>query len=98
LLKLRDLIKSAAPTATEGISYGVVGFKYRGKRLVYLGYAKDHCAIYGSTGHFIGAHATALKGYDVSTGTIRFQPDHPLPDRLVIKLVKARVAEIEAAG
>jgi uncharacterized protein YdhG (YjbR/CyaY superfamily) len=26
-------------------------------------------------------------------GTVRFQPDHPLPATLVRKLVKARIAE-----
>jgi uncharacterized protein YdhG (YjbR/CyaY superfamily) len=46
-MKLRKAIKAAAPKATESISYGMAGFKYNGKRLVYFSYWKDHCALYG---------------------------------------------------
>jgi uncharacterized protein YdhG (YjbR/CyaY superfamily) len=46
-MKLRKAIKAAAPKATESISYGMAGFKYNGKRLVYFSYWNDHCALYG---------------------------------------------------
>lgn len=95
LQRLRRLIKAAAPKATEAISYGIVGFKYQGKPLLYLGYAKAHCAIYGSTGNFVAAHAAALKRYGLSKGTIRFAADDPLPDALVRTLVRSRLAEID---
>jgi len=98
LLKVRKAIKAAAPKATAGMSYGLVGFKHNGKRLVYLGYAKTHCALYRSTGRFVEAHAAELKAYDLSTGTIRFRADRPLPDRLGTRMISARVAEIESAG
>lgn len=98
LMKLRKTIRAAAPKATEGISYGIVGFKHNGKPLVYFGYAKAHCALYGMSGSVIDAHAAELKAYDLSKGTIRFPADKPLPYRLVSKIVKARVAEIEKAG
>ena len=96
LMKLRNTIKAAAPKATEGISYGIVGLKHKGKTLVYFGYAKDHCALYGNVGRFV--QRAELKAYDVSKGTIRFPADKPIPDRLVTKIVKARIAEIERAG
>ena len=38
-------------------------------------------------------HKDELEDYDTSKGTIRFQPDKPLPVALVRKLVKARIAE-----
>jgi uncharacterized protein YdhG (YjbR/CyaY superfamily) len=41
----------------------------------------------------VAAHRKELEKYDTSKGTIRFQPDRPLPAALVRKLVKARVAE-----
>jgi uncharacterized protein YdhG (YjbR/CyaY superfamily) len=96
LMKVRRAIKAAAPKATEGMSYGLLGFKHNGTPLVYIGYAKAHCALYGSTGRFVKEHAAELKAYDLSTGTIRFPADKPLPDRLVMKMVRARVTEIDA--
>jgi uncharacterized protein YdhG (YjbR/CyaY superfamily) len=41
----------------------------------------------------VEADATELEGYESSTGTIRFQPDKPLPATLVRKLVRASLAE-----
>ena len=99
LLKLRKTIKAAAPKATESMSYGIAAFKHSsGKPLIYFGYWKDHCALYGTGRAVIEAHAAELKAYDLSKGTIRFAADKPLPGRLVTKIVKARIAEIERAG
>jgi uncharacterized protein YdhG (YjbR/CyaY superfamily) len=94
LTRLRRTIKAAAPKATEGIRYGIAGFTHDGKPLLHFGYWKAHCALYGS----FDAHAVELKAYDLSKGTIRFPAEKPLPDRLVTKIVKARIAEIERAG
>ena len=47
LMRLRRTIKAAAPKAIDVISYGMAGFKYRGKPVVYFSYWKDHCALYG---------------------------------------------------
>ena len=41
----------------------------------------------------VEAHKSELRKYSTSMGTIRFQPDDPLPEALVKKLVKARIAE-----
>ena len=45
------------------------------------------------SGSTVEAHKDLLKGFETSKGTIRFQPDNPLPTALVRKLVKARIAE-----
>ena len=96
LIKLRKAIRVAAPTATEEVSYGMARFKHRsGKPLVYFAYWKDHFALYGAGRSFIDAHSAELKAYGVSKGTIRFPADQPIPDRLVTKIVKARLAEVE---
>lgn len=60
--------------------------------LVAFGAAANHCAFYPSA-FPVEAHKDALKAYDTSKGTIRFQADRPLPATLVRKLVKTRIAE-----
>lgn len=94
LKKLRTTIKAAAPKATEAISYGLVGYKQDGKPVLYFGYAKAHVALYGG----FDKSLPELKGYVMSKGTIRLRADKPIPDRLVTKIVKARIAEIERTG
>ncbi len=98
LIKLRRTIQAAAPKATEGISYGMAGFKHNGKYLVYFAYWMDHTALYGAGSQFIDAHAAELKPYVQSKGTIQFPADKPIPYELVAKIVRARIAEIEKPG
>ena len=97
LTKLRRTIKAAAPKAIERISYGMAGFKQDAKYLVYFAYWTDHIAIYAAGNDFIKAHATELKPYVQSKGTIQFPTNRPLPYGLVTKIVKARLAEIAKA-
>lgn len=95
LTRLRQAIKAAAPKAEECISYQVPAFRLDGRLLVAFGAATDHCAFY--PGAFpIDAHRSELGAYATSKGTIRFQPDKPLPATLVRKLVKARMTEYAA--
>jgi uncharacterized protein YdhG (YjbR/CyaY superfamily) len=45
LESLRRTIKAVAPDAVELIGYGMPGYKYLGKPLVYYAAAKKHCAL-----------------------------------------------------
>lgn len=90
---LRKTITAAAPGAEEYIGYGLAAFRLGGKPLVAMGATANHCAFYLMSGSTVEAHADALEGYDTSKGTVRFQPDSPLPAALVRRLVKARIAE-----
>jgi uncharacterized protein YdhG (YjbR/CyaY superfamily) len=92
LERLRRAIRVAAPKAIECISYQIAAFRQDGM-LVGFGAGANHCAFYLMSSNTVAAHAKELKGYDTSTGTIRFRPDKPLPAALVRKLVKARLAE-----
>jgi uncharacterized protein YdhG (YjbR/CyaY superfamily) len=93
LEELRKTIHAAAPGAVECINYGLAAFRLNGKNLVAMGASPKHCAFYLMSNSTVGAHKDKLKGYDTSTGTIRFKPDKPLPPDLVQMLVKARITE-----
>lgn len=95
LEKVRAAIRSAAPEAEECISYGIPAFRLGGKLLVAFKAAANHCAFHPMSGATVAAHRKDLADYDTGPGTIRFPPTHPLPARLVRKLVKARIAENE---
>lgn len=96
LEELRQMIGVVAPAATEGISYSVPAFRYRGRPLVSFAAAKSHCALYVMSPAVVDAHRADLQGYDTSKGTIRFRPGQPLPAALVGKLVRARMRETDA--
>jgi uncharacterized protein YdhG (YjbR/CyaY superfamily) len=58
-----------------------------------FGATRNHCAFYLMSASTVEAYKNELEEYDTSKGTIRFQPDSPLPAALVRKLVKARILE-----
>jgi uncharacterized protein YdhG (YjbR/CyaY superfamily) len=75
---LRAEIASAAPDAEECISYDVPTFRLDGKMLVSFAAAANHLAFYAGADP-IRTHEAELRGFDTAKGTVRFQPDRPLP-------------------
>jgi uncharacterized protein YdhG (YjbR/CyaY superfamily) len=93
LKQLRKIIRAVAPTAEEGISYGLATFRLNGRPLAAFGAWANHCAFYPMSSATVKAFQDQLKGFETSKGAIRFTPEKPLPVALVKKLVKARIAE-----
>ena len=79
LEKLRRAIHAAAPGAEEYLGYGLAGFKHGGRPLVYFGAWENHCALYAASPKTQAEFQAALKGFEVSKGTIRFTVAKPLP-------------------
>ena len=93
LQHIREVIRSVVPKETiEVISYRIPMFKYRGMLVGYAAFAK-HCSLFPTGSGVLDGFEKELKGYRTSKGTIQFPPDKPLPDALIKKIVKARVAE-----
>lgn len=93
LTHIRAVIRSVVPKdTTEVISYRIPMFKYKGMLVGYAAFAK-HCSLFPTGSGVIQRFEKELKGYRVSKGTIQFPSDKPLPDALLKKIVKARVAE-----
>ncbi|HEX7728825.1 MAG TPA: DUF1801 domain-containing protein [Terracidiphilus sp.] len=94
--KVRAAIRAAAPkAATEGISYGMPAFRYKGGLVGYAAF-KGHCSFFPMSAALLDQMAEALAPWRTSKGTLQFPHDKPLPLALVKKMVKARVAANEA--
>jgi uncharacterized protein YdhG (YjbR/CyaY superfamily) len=96
LRSLRTRIRSVAPRATESISYGIPTFKQDGQRLIYFSAATKHCTIHMVRKTHLD-EAVRL-GFGVGRGSIRFTLEHPLPERLLRRIVNARLAEIASSS
>lgn len=93
LNRLRKAIRAAAPRAEECISYQLPAFRLDGRMLVWFGAGANHCSFY--PGAVVQRFKRELDDFQISKGTIRFQPDHPIPAGLVRRLVKARREQIQ---
>jgi uncharacterized protein YdhG (YjbR/CyaY superfamily) len=94
LNKVRAVIRSVAPSeTTEGISYGIPTFKYKGMLASFAAFS-DHCSLFPGAGPTV-EFKNELKSFKTSKGTIRFALNKPLPATLLRKMVKARIAENE---
>jgi uncharacterized protein YdhG (YjbR/CyaY superfamily) len=96
LQTLRQTIAAAAPEAAEAISYGMPAFRYRGRALVSYAAFKAHCSLFPMSSSLIEGHRAELSGFATAKGTLRFTPEHPLPDDLVAQIVRERMAQIDA--
>ncbi len=93
LRELRALIKKAAPTATERISYGMPFYDYKG-RLVYFANMKDYIGLYIPP-PVIADHAKELALYKTTKSAIHL-PLNKFPAALIKKLVTARIKHNES--
>jgi uncharacterized protein YdhG (YjbR/CyaY superfamily) len=93
--RLYAIAQEMVPDAEQGTGYGMPALVYRGKPLLSVMRAKKHIGVYPFSPDAVTAAAPGLDGFDLDKGTIRFQPERPLPEPAVRALIAARVEEIE---
>lgn len=94
------LARQEAPDAEQGKGYGMPALVHRGNPLISVMRAKKHIGIYPFSPDAVAAVAEALDGQpgvSVDKGTVRFQPEHPIPSAVVERLVRARLAQIDGS-
>lgn len=95
LQRVRDTIHSAAPDATERISYGIPTYTM-GQNVIHFGAGKNHIGLYpGADGVLIFAEKTTA--YRTSKGAIQLPLDAPIPYDLIREITEYRVRAVTEA-
>ncbi len=93
LQQVRETIQTAAPEATERISYAMPTFSLNGN-LVHFAAFTNHIGFYAlPSGN--KAFQDELAAYKTGKGSIQFPLDKPMPLSLIKKIVEFRIAENE---
>ncbi|MDR2517711.1 MAG: DUF5655 domain-containing protein [Spirochaetaceae bacterium] len=94
--KVREMIRRAAPSAAEKISYQMPTFFQR-RNLVHFAAMKNHLGFYPGSGG-VAAFADELAPYKTSKGSIQFPWTEPIPYRLIERITRSRVRAEESAA
>jgi uncharacterized protein YdhG (YjbR/CyaY superfamily) len=95
---LRRLTLKTCPEAVEVFGYGMPGFKYNRRPLIYFASFRNHMSIFAVGYEPINRHRAELADYELRAGTIHFQPAKPLPDALLTTMIRERMADIDAGA
>ena len=90
LYGIREVIKAAAPDATEKISWQMPTF-WQGGNLIHFAAFKKHISIFPGS-EVCSAFADRLTGYKTAKGTIQLPLDKPVPYDLIADITRWRVA------
>ena len=93
---VRGIIKKAAPSAVESISYAIPAYKLNNRPIIYFaGYAK-HIGIY-ATPSGQAAFSEELSKYKQGKGSVQFplnDPNQPIPYDLIRRMVEFNVSNV----
>jgi len=87
LRSMRAAIKAAVPKATEGFSYGMPSYSYKG-RLAWFGLFTTHVGLFVRP-PVLEEHRRELKGYTMTKSSLHLPLEREIPVALVKKLVRA---------
>jgi uncharacterized protein YdhG (YjbR/CyaY superfamily) len=91
----RDVLLDAIPGVTEGISYQIPIFYYRGKGLVGLSAAQTHCSLHLMSPPLARSLVGELSEGTLSGATLQFAPDAPLSATTIRMIVARRIEEAD---
>lgn len=92
LEEIRSLVHALAPDVEEKISYGILGFFYRNKALVYVGGWESYVSMYPIPAAI--ADSEALATYQKGKGSLQFPNSQPLPIKFVNEVIAGHLARL----
>ena len=95
---IRRVVKEVAPSTTQGVSYAMPAYIYKGKALLSAMANKKFLSLYPFSGKVIARLEDKLKDFETTSGSIHFSQEHPIPESLLKEIVKARLEEIESSS
>ena len=97
-LRLRELVRRAAPGATESLSYNMPTFLVDGDRLLHASAWKEHLSIYPlpPAEDLDPAAAEDLAQHSSGASTLKLPYGQEFPTDLVDAVVRAHVARVRA--
>ena len=86
LREVRAILHTAIPDAEERISWSMPTY-WKGRNIIHFAASKRHLGLYPG-GEATAVFAEALKGFDVSKGTIRLPWNKELPTELIQRIAR----------
>jgi uncharacterized protein YdhG (YjbR/CyaY superfamily) len=96
LNQLRKTIRTIIPKAEECISYSMPAFRVAGGIVGGFAARGHGCSYYPFSGSTLGTLKGDLADYSQTKSALHFTPEKPLPVALVRKLIRTRLAEMNA--
>jgi uncharacterized protein YdhG (YjbR/CyaY superfamily) len=93
LKKLRRTVKKIVPESKERVAYGIICVSLD-KDLIAYASQKHHCSFYTMSPGLVKKMSDELAGLKISGATIHFQPDKPIPDKIIRKILRERLKEM----
>ena len=97
LTDLRDHIASKLPSSEQVIKYGIPTFLIEGVPVIGFDGYKAHNSIFPYSGSINSLMEKELAKYEQTKGSIHFPLNKPIPLALVRKLIKVKIAYINAS-
>lgn len=94
IARIYRIATDAVPGVEQGIGYRMPALLWNGKALLSVMRTRKHLGVYPFSADAVAAVRARLDGFEVSTGTIRFTLDRPLPEDVVRDLVLFRKDQI----
>jgi len=96
LERIRAIVHKTVPDVVEGLSYGMPAYLYKGKGVLSAMVTKKFLSIYPYSGKVADTLKAKLKDYECTPGSIHYSEEKPMPEALIVDILHARMAEIDA--